>query len=211
MALQRAFARARTLGEGSFGCVCVVYDSETGRECAAKIFDADEFGDASAETLRELMILKSLGGAHPNIIGDVGFSTLLDEGETLFVTLPLLSGDVASALGWLSQRQKHRISHGIFCGLAYLHSRNVYHRDIKPENVLYTSDFEAKLIDFSLAKWVDEVCTSSSSDDGVTRVKNSRKKAKREAAAKKQRSSGEDKTTELLGTSGYIAPEMLRK
>lgn len=34
----------------------------------------------------------------------------------------------------------------------YLHEGGICHRDLKPENMLFTSEFELKLVDFGLGK-----------------------------------------------------------
>src|SRR5262245_47190531 len=45
---------------------------------------------------------------------------------------------------------------GLARGLATAHRHNVLHRDLKPANAILAEDGEAKLLDFGLAKLVDE-------------------------------------------------------
>jgi serine/threonine protein kinase len=153
------------------------------------------------------MVLRALGGKHPNLVGDVAFSTIIDQGSRLIATMPLLEGDLAGAISWLRPRQKYTVCHGLICGIAFLHRSNVYHRDIKPENVLYNAEYEAKLIDFSLAKWISTPAAAEEDDRAGGRRKKDRKRKGKSAA----HSGSVDRSTELLGTPGYISPEMLRK
>ncbi|MBK9164622.1 MAG: protein kinase [Acidobacteria bacterium] len=49
----------------------------------------------------------------------------------------------------------------------YAHRKLTVHRDLKPRNVLITSEGEPKLLDFGLAKPLDELAAKRSDRDGV--------------------------------------------
>lgn len=54
--------------------------------------------------------------------------------------------------GPLKESQAVHIMHQIIKAVIYLHRLGICHRDIKTENIMIDSNFNAKLIDFGLAK-----------------------------------------------------------
>ena len=36
-------------------------------------------------------------------------------------------------------------------GLKFLHEKGILHRDIKPQNILFTNDYQAKIVDFGVS------------------------------------------------------------
>jgi serine/threonine protein kinase len=49
----------------------------------------------------------------------------------------------------------------VCAGLQYAHERRIVHRDIKPANLFFTRDKVVKIMDFGLAKTVEEVRRNS--------------------------------------------------
>mmetsp|Transcript_19492 Transcript_19492/g.21800 ORF Transcript_19492/g.21800 Transcript_19492/m.21800 type:complete len:103 (+) Transcript_19492:357-665(+) len=41
--------------------------------------------------------------------------------------------------------------HQLIEGLDYIHQKGIYHKDIKPENLMFSKDFNLKLVDFGFA------------------------------------------------------------
>ena len=60
--------------------------------------------------------------------------------------------ELVSKKGPVSELIGVKILHQICSAVKYLHERGIVHRDIKPENIMVDPSFNAKLIDFGLAK-----------------------------------------------------------
>lgn len=144
------------IGAGGMGEVWSARDTRLGRDVAIKILTRT--GSSDADRIRRFEVeMKAVGRlSHPNVLAvyDVGshegvpylVSELL-EGETLRDRLdrgPLPIKAVASTAVEIAQ------------GLAAAHTAGVIHRDLKPENVFLTRDGRVKLLDFGLAKLVEQ-------------------------------------------------------
>jgi serine/threonine-protein kinase len=69
--------------------------------------------------------------------------------------------DILTRRGRLSPRDTARLGMQIAAGLQYAHERKIVHRDIKTANLFFTKDQLVKIMDFGIAKSLEEVRRST--------------------------------------------------
>ena len=157
------------IGAGGMGVVFRARDRRLGREVALKRLPENlrEHPVAVELFLREARAAAALN--HANIV------TLFDADEedgTFFITMELLKGVPLGALlrrhGRLSARDTSLLGMQVAAGLAYAHERRIVHRDIKPANLFYTNERVVKIMDFGLAKMIEEVRRGATVLGGTT-------------------------------------------
>lgn len=167
------------LGAGAMGTVYRGRDTR-GTAYAFKLL-RPEFAEDPALVQRFVQERSALVGVqHPNV---VVMRDLVIEGVTLAIVMDLVEGGdlrrVLDERGTLPPAEAARFAGGIAAGLAAVHAAGLVHRDVKPENVL---------LDFHQAAPVPKV-----SDFGIARLA--------DAAAS-------TRSTMMLGTPNYVAPEV---
>jgi tRNA A-37 threonylcarbamoyl transferase component Bud32 len=179
--LPQRYGEPRLIGHGGMGEIYLAEDRELGRKVAVKVL-ADRF--ARDEALRSRFTREALAAARlssePHVV------TIYDVGESEghpFIVMEHLGGgtlgerardravDPGEALDWLGQVSQ---------ALDAAHSRGIVHRDVKPANLLFDDRGEIRVVDFGVARVVDET-TGQLTAAGT-----------------------------VLGTAGYISPEQAR-
>src|SRR5262245_27614926 len=148
----------RTIGQGGMGAVYLAEraDEQYRGQVAIKLCNALFATPLAMERLRaERQILAGLD--HPNI------ARLLDGGTTTegmpYLIMEYIEGvpiDVYADQRALSLRERLSLFRDVCAAVHYAHQHLIVHRDIKPSNILVTADGRVKLLDFGIAKLLDE-------------------------------------------------------
>ncbi|NXH18980.1 STK11 kinase, partial [Bucco capensis] len=166
------------LGEGSYGKVKEMLDSETLCRRAVKILKKKKLRripNGEANVKKEIQLLRRL--RHKNVIQlvDVLYN---EEKQKIFLdsscTYMVMEYCVCGMQEMLDSVPEKRFpvfqAHGYFCqlidGLEYLHSQGIVHKDIKPGNLLLTTNGTLKISDLGVAEALhpfaeDDTCRTS--------------------------------------------------
>jgi tetratricopeptide (TPR) repeat protein len=156
------------LGRGAMGVVFKARDKNLGRVVALKRLPDNLRDHPTAVALfrREAQAAAALN--HRNIV------TLFDAGEengSYFITMELLEGmplnQILKQRGRLQVSDTARIGIQISAGLQYAKENRIVHRDIKTGNLFFTKDRTVKIMDFGLAKTIEEVRKTSTMIGGT--------------------------------------------
>ena len=203
------FRAERELARGGMGKIVAADDIRLGRPVALKVL-LEPTGDAIGRFEREALITARL--QHPGIVpvyeagrwpgGEPFFAMKLVQGRpldkviaeatTLEARLALLPR-VAAATD----------------AIAYAHSQRIIHRDLKPANVLIGDFGETVVIDWGLAKSLDDAETSA--DRHPTRsLRPSAVMTSQPGATPNSNASTLTVAGAVMGTPAYMAPEQAR-
>src|SRR5712691_6375099 len=177
------------LGEGGMGEVYRARDTTLKRDVALKVLPAAFLRDPErmARFQREAEVLASLD--HPNIGPIYG---LVDSPDFRALVLALIEGPTLAdriEAGPLPQEEALAIARQIIEALEYAHERGVIHRDLKPANIKINPDGVVKVLDFGLAKVLEDEPPASSMANSPTLTL------------------GHTRAGVILGTAAYMSPE----
>ncbi|XP_027346975.1 L-type lectin-domain containing receptor kinase IX.1-like [Abrus precatorius] len=151
------FKDEHKLGQGGFGCVYRGYLKDIKSYVAIKRVseDSDQGIKEFASEVRTISQLR-----HRNLVQLIGWCYERKKLLLVYEYMPNGSLDVhlfkkQSLLKWTV---RYNIARGLASALLYLHEeweQCVVHRDIKSSNIMLDSEFNAKLGDFGLARFVD--------------------------------------------------------
>ena len=148
------------LARGGMGAIFQGRDLDLGRDLAVKVI-REEHRD-HPEMVRRFVEEAQIGGQlqHPGIIPVHEFGRLPD--GRLFIAMKLVRGRTLAALlatrrGPDEDRMRFLSVFEQVCQtMAYAHARGVIHRDLKPSNIMVGSFGEVQVMDWGLAKVLDQ-------------------------------------------------------
>ncbi len=156
------FSLVRVLGRGGMGEVWLANqaDGRIEREVALKLPTVYLHSDVWRERLRrERDILAKL--THPNIakLFDAGVSEEQGSDGQPYLALEYIEGESLiefAKKGKLPLAQRLKLFQQILAAVAHAHHHLVVHRDLKPANILIDQSGQVKLLDFGIAKLIDD-------------------------------------------------------
>ncbi len=160
----------RELGRGGMGRVWLAereLDGATQVVALKQIAEASWSDEDERRFQRERRILAALD--HPNI------AALVDGGRDAagspFLATAFVDGQRLDR--WCSEqdtprRDRVRLIRDLAAAIAYAHRKLVVHRDLKPANILVTRDGVPKLLDFGIARLLDEDAITATGPSQMT-------------------------------------------
>ena len=173
------------IGEGGMGQVYLALDERLRREVALKVLSP---GVLSNETTRkrfrnEALALSRLN--HPSIATIHDFDTHEDVDFLVMENVPGETLRERLTRTALSEKDISSLGRQLAEGLTAAHEKGIVHRDLKPTNLRITPDGRLKILDFGLAKTLQETDADSQTETMI-------------------------QTGGIAGTIPYMAPEQLR-
>jgi serine/threonine protein kinase/Leucine-rich repeat (LRR) protein len=200
----------KLLAKGGMGEVLAADDLHFGRSVAMKVILQDR--EISRETrlrfVQEARILAQL--EHPGIVpvydldkdpqGRVFYTMKFVRGSTLLEVLQRIKEGDATTLVQYPLSQLLTVFQKICDAMAYAHAKGVVHRDLKPENIMLGKFGEVLVMDWGLAKVMDDRPDKTDEHPSVTKV---------EVAEEFATSEDVSLTLDgaIMGTPQFMAPE----
>ncbi|HEY8291913.1 MAG TPA: protein kinase, partial [Thermomicrobiales bacterium] len=146
------------VGDGGMAVVYRGWDLVLNRVVAIKVL-REQYATNDSFLARFRREAQSAAGlSHPNIVNvyDVG-----RDGDTWYIVQELIDGtDLATLIrqrGQFTVPDAIEVMTQIAPALDYAHSHGIIHRDIKPHNILIDARGTAKVVDFGIAKGVNDI------------------------------------------------------
>jgi serine/threonine protein kinase/Tol biopolymer transport system component len=180
------------LGRGGMGEVYLALDHRLNRRIALKLLPAGIDIDPDRVRRFEQEARAASAISHPNVahIYEIG-----EEQGRRYITMEYVRGQTlrqALMQGSLEVCKAIDVAIQIALALAAAHEAGVVHRDIKPENIMLSTDGYVRVLDFGLAKLVENRLYSSDPEALPLPSLHTEPEL-------------------LMGTSDYISPEQVRR
>ena len=179
------------IGIGGMGEVYLARDERLGRKAALKLLPDSLTTDETQLNRFKNEARSASALNHPNILTVYEIGA---EGNRQFIATEFIEGitlRASLARGRMNLHAALEIAVQVASALAAAHEAGVVHRDIKPENIMLRPDGYAKVLDFGIAKLIEQRPPSDRYEVGTTAVLQTRPGL-------------------VLGTGHYMSPEQTR-
>jgi serine/threonine protein kinase/tetratricopeptide (TPR) repeat protein len=209
------------IGHGGMGVVFLAYDPELDRKVALKLLRIGALPTEGKQRLvREAQALARL--SHPNVVPVYDVGTIDDQA---FVAMEFVEGQTLKR--WLKTPRTWReivaVMREAGRGLAAAHAASLVHRDFKPDNVLIGADGRVRVVDFGLARDLDDLANASGAvtradrPDGRPVRRPPRPTGKGSESSSSAPGLGDEhhslsqvtRADTIIGTPAYMAPEQV--
>ena len=151
----------RQLGQGGMGSVWLAEDEKLdGFKVAIKMLPSVLVNNKRAYAQVKAEALVSLKLSHPNIATVRAFE---EEGGNPFLVMDYIDGqtldDYLAEKGQLTEEETVKLLKPVAAALDYAHTQGVVHRDVKPGNVMIRKDGTPFVLDFGIAREIQETMT----------------------------------------------------
>ena len=216
--IHRKYRIEGEVGSGGMGTVSRVWDADLRRHLAMKSIHArqsDARGQVATSTLARFLEEAQVTGQldHPGIVpvhelgldprGNVYFTMKLVHGQGLDEVFELVR---AGREGWSLTRAVGVLLR-VCEAMSYAHSKGVIHRDLKPANVMVGRFGEVYVMDWGLARVLDERSPGTESREEDLEARSRLRSARKEIAAADPLSSLATHEGAVMGTPAFMAPE----
>jgi serine/threonine-protein kinase len=194
------------IARGGMGAILKGRDADLGRDLAVKVLLEAHTG--KPDLLRRFVEEAQIGGQlqHPGIVPVYELGAFADRRP--YFTMKLVKGRTLATL--LAERASPSDELPRFLGIfeqvaqtvAYAHARGVIHRDLKPSNVMVGSFGEVQVMDWGLAKVLEEGGVFDDQREKARPLEVSVIRTVRSGSA-----TDESQPGSVLGTPAYMAPE----
>ena len=149
----------REIGRGGMGVVYLANDTRLNRQVALKLLLEKLTKDANRvrRFQREARAVSALN--HPNIITIYEVGQTTESGGEHFIAAEFVDGQTLREKcksGGLALSQALDVLMQTCAALTSAHEAGIIHRDIKPENIMLRPDGIVKVLDFGLAKLIEQ-------------------------------------------------------
>ena len=144
------------IGSGGMAKVFRATHVDTGETVAIKTLPEEFYGDATYQLrfLREIEVIRRLH--HPNILPLISHG---EQDQVSYIIMPYMPyGTLKDRLHDtdLPLEECLRLMQQLGSAIDHAHAQQVIHRDIKPANIMLDADDNVQLVDFGVAKLIED-------------------------------------------------------